>query len=50
MQSLWENDIVLPTSAPLSGDRKTEVLIVGGGLAGILCAFLLQKEGWSIVW
>lgn len=45
MQSLWENEVVLPSFAPLGGERKTDVLIIGGGLAGVLCAYYLQKAG-----
>ncbi|MBQ9766533.1 MAG: FAD-dependent oxidoreductase [Lachnospiraceae bacterium] len=45
MQSLWESEVVLPSFAPLSGETKTDVLIIGGGLAGILCAYFLQKAG-----
>lgn len=44
MQSVWQ-DLQLPSFAPLRGDLKTDVLIIGGGLAGILCAFFLQQSG-----
>jgi len=32
----------------LMGDIETEILIVGGGLAGISCAYMLNKEGFRI--
>lgn len=32
----------------LSGDTKADVVIVGGGIAGITCAWLLRKEGLSV--
>ena len=30
---------------PAGSDRKTEVLIVGGGLCGLLCAYFLKQAG-----
>ena len=41
--SLWENP--LPQFPPLSGDKKTQVLVIGGGLAGLLTAFELKNAG-----
>ena len=35
----------MPRFAPLDGDLKTDVLIVGGGLAGLLCAYWLDRAG-----
>ena len=35
----------MPTFEPLQGDTKTDVLIIGGGLAGLLCAYELQQAG-----
>lgn len=32
----------------LSEDTKADVIIVGGGIAGITCAYLLSKEGLSV--
>lgn len=45
MRSLWEKEVSLNTFPKSEGDRKTDVLIVGGGMAGILCAYFLQKQG-----
>lgn len=45
MKSLWEQEINMPSFFRLEGERKTDVLIVGGGMAGVLCAYFLQKQG-----
>lgn len=45
MESIWSEGITLPRFGRLEGSRKTDVLIIGGGLAGILCAWFLQKKG-----
>lgn len=45
MKSLWLNDNSLPEFFSLEGDYKTHVLIIGGGLCGILCAYELEKLG-----
>ena len=44
-RSLWREGARLPTFAPLHSDLRTDVLIVGGGLAGILCAHMLREAG-----
>ena len=44
MESIW-NDYELPRFRPLSGDTKTDVLIIGGGIAGLLCAYALRQAG-----
>ena len=45
MESLWTKTVEMPRFAPLHGDRKTQVLIVGGGMAGLLCAHRLHRAG-----
>ena len=45
MESIWTKTALLPAFPPLAGDRDCEVAIIGGGLAGILTAFLLRRAG-----
>lgn len=45
MLSLWEDRNDLPQYAALEEDIQTEVLVIGGGMAGILCAHFLQEAG-----
>lgn len=48
MESVWM-DVQLPHFAPLEGDISTDVLIIGGGMAGLLCAHKLAKAGINCV-
>ena len=45
MESLWMQTTQMPQFEPLDGDRKTDVLIIGGGMAGLLCAYSLTQAG-----
>lgn len=44
MQSIWKETINLPHFDSLEGSANTEVLIIGGGITGILCAWFLQEN------
>ena len=43
--SVWENSASLPQFPTLDGDVHTDVLIIGGGIAGILTAYFLHQSG-----
>lgn len=45
MNSIWTESAALPGFKGLEGDAKADVLILGGGITGILCAYFLQKAG-----
>lgn len=43
--SVWTDTVSLPQFESLHKDIKTDVLIIGGGMCGILCAYFLEKAG-----
>ena len=45
MNSIWEKETVLPQYESLKQDLTVDVAVIGGGMAGILTAYLLQKQG-----
>ena len=45
MESVWEKDLLRVRFDTLEGKKSTEVLIIGGGIAGILCAYKLKNAG-----
>ena len=45
MKSLWEQTWAHPNFGRLESDETTDVLIIGGGMAGVLCAYFLQQAG-----
>ncbi len=45
MKSVWQNGILRPSFELLKGNKTTDVLIVGGGIAGLLCAYQLKNAG-----
>lgn len=45
MESVWEKTAQKPRFDALPGNKSTDVLIVGGGIAGILCAWKLKNAG-----
>ncbi len=49
MNSIWNNDIEKVKFSSLEGDIKTDVLIIGGGMCGILCAYMLKEKGVNYV-
>lgn len=45
MHSLWTETVALPSFESLNKNVKTDVLIIGGGITGILTAYYLQQAG-----
>ena len=48
-KSVWSDSSALPRFERLKTDINTEVLIIGGGIAGILCAHMLRRAGVDYV-
>lgn len=49
MTSIWQKTAELPSFPALEKDIKTDVLIIGGGLAGILTAYKLREKGVNCI-
>ncbi len=45
MKSIWEDTVKNINFAKLKENKSTDVLIIGGGIAGILCAYKLKNAG-----
>lgn len=45
MESIWTVESELPVFQKMDKDESTDVLIIGGGIAGILCAYMLKQAG-----
>ena len=49
MISVWSDTSELPHFESLKKNIKTNVLVIGGGLAGVLCAYMLAENGIDYV-
>ena len=49
MKSIWEQSIRFTAFEPLGEDIETEVAIIGGGIAGLLSAYMLKERGVDAV-
>jgi len=49
MLSMWRDTAAMPEYGRLEGDVRTDVLVIGGGMAGILCAHFLRQAGMDCV-
>lgn len=48
-KSYWSKTVELPDFPSLEGDRKVEVAVIGAGMAGLLTAYYLRKQGIEAV-
>lgn len=49
MESLWQKTADIPDFPSLDGDISTDVLVIGGGMAGLLTAYHLRQRGIDTV-
>lgn len=45
MSSVWSDSVKIPKFPSLKSNIETDVLIIGGGMSGILCAYMLKQAG-----
>lgn len=45
----WQQDVTFPESETLTSDTDCDVVIVGGGLTGLLCAYMVARAGKSVI-
>lgn len=49
MISVWQNEKESHHYPALRGSKRTQVLVIGGGMAGVLCARQLQQAGKDVI-
>lgn len=49
MESIWSSSTELSERESLHGDVRIQTVIIGAGMAGILTAYLLKKNGLNAV-
>lgn len=45
MKSIWKQDVTLVPRKALQNNMSVQVVVIGGGMAGMLTAYFLQKKG-----
>ena len=49
MESIWTNNTGKKDFEVLSGNQKTDTVVIGGGMAGVLTAYYLQQVGVPVI-
>lgn len=47
MKSIFQANATMPSFQPLKQNLSVDIAIIGGGISGILCAYLLQQHGFK---
>lgn len=48
-ESRWQKTVDSPPLNPLASDSRTEVCVIGAGIAGLTAAYLLAREGREVL-
>src|SRR5258708_3297895 len=48
-QSQWYDSVEVPTYPPPTGEIKTQVCVIGAGIAGLTTAYFLARDGKKVV-
>ena len=49
MESVWSESCKITKRESLNKDIKTDILVIGAGIAGILTAYMLKENGRDVV-
>lgn len=49
MESIWYQSVEIPAREFLAGERHVDAAVIGGGMAGILTAWFLQRAGMKVL-
>ena len=49
MKSIWRQDVGFVSGKSLQNNMSVQAVVIGGGMAGMLTAYFLQKKGVETV-
>lgn len=48
-ESHWSREVSIPSRRSMKGDKETETAVIGAGMAGLLTAYFLKKQGRKVI-